>query len=84
VRVKTARGEDWFLAGGGGLETPPAVRGIGPFETDAALAAVRIAGGRAVHVMFRGGTTLRFEHGGVRLRRQGMAREQTYQWADGP
>jgi hypothetical protein len=77
VRVKTARGEDWFLAGGTGLDTPPPMREIGPFETDAAFAVVRVTDGAVSHLMMRGGTTLRFAHDGLTVEQKDGKREAT-------
>jgi outer membrane protein assembly factor BamB len=65
VKVNTLDGPDWFLVGQNDLQSAPVVRQVGPFSTDAKIAALRVRGNAVAQVMFSGGTSLAFTNNGV-------------------
>ena len=65
VKVTTREGTDWFLVGSRDFKGLLGIRRVGPFNTDAKLALVRVKKGDVTRVMFSGGSSLDFTNAGV-------------------
>lgn len=70
VKVVTRDGADYFLVGTPDFAAKRAPRQIGPFTTDAALAFLRVQGGKVVNWMFAGGSSLEFADASATLTTQ--------------